>query len=302
MPDVSLEVKQEALAIVQNTTIEANFDEVKAALTEMMLPYQSMVVSEDGISAAKSDRARIRKVASGIDDLRKTVKRAYSEPLKAFEDKCKELVAICDSGAANLDRQVKEYEQREADAKISRLHDFYENSGTAEEREYCPWESIVNARWANKGVSEESAQSEILAKLNATGQDLATIRTLDERDVPYLLDYYKGNQDVREVIRKSTELKARREAEEQRRAQQERAKREADERRTAEIERLQEQNTADAEESTVSYGPSAVEEPAEEVHQGNERLSIVFRATGTREQFQQLKVFMQSLGMGLYRV
>lgn len=218
MGEVSFEVKQDALAVIKNTVIEANFDECKAALTEMMEPYKKLVVTEDGIANAKNDRARIRKVASGIDEMRKTVKRAYTEPLKAFEDRCKELIAVCDEGSNNLDDQVKAFEKREADKKIEKIKSHYDFAPYAREKEFCPWESIFNPKWANKGYSIDDAKGEIAAALLKTREDIETIHTLDGRDVPYLLDFYKGNRDIGVVIRKANDLKQRREAEEQRKA------------------------------------------------------------------------------------
>lgn len=216
MQEVNFEVKQESLAIIQNTTIDANFDECKAALSQMMQPYQTLIVSEDGIADAKNDRARIRKVAGRIDDMRKAVKKAYNEPLSAFEGKCKELVSICDSGSANLDRQIKAFEERQKQEKLARLQQFYDGYNAPEEKQFCPWETVVNPKWGNKGFTEDDAKAEIVTALAKTREDIELIRRMDAQDVPYLLDYYKGNLDVREVMRKATEIKARREAEEQR--------------------------------------------------------------------------------------
>ena len=118
MREISFEVKQDGLSLIQHTQIEANFDEVKAALTEMVEPYKTMVVTEDGIAAAKADRAKLRKIATRIEEVRKTVKKAYQEPLTAFENKCKELVSVITDGSDNLDKQVKQYEEKTADEKI----------------------------------------------------------------------------------------------------------------------------------------------------------------------------------------
>lgn len=299
MSDVSFQVKQDALAVIQNTVIEANFDECKAALEEMMQPYKTLVVTEDGIAAAKSDRARIRKVASGIDDMRKTVKAAYSAPLKEFEEKCRKLTAICDEGAENLDRQVKEYEEREKAEKIARIRAAYDEWKDRPEYEFLPWDALYNSRWGNNGVSEESAITVIKEAFRAVGDDLATIRSMDQEDVPYLLEYYKGNQSIREVIRKANELKARREAEIQRRAAAElSAKKREEEERHREEQRQEQRQEADV--AVMNVRP--VGEVYEVPNPKDRILSITFRATGTREQFEQLRVFMQSLGMGLHRV
>ena len=303
MADINFRVKEEALSVVRNTVIEANFDEVKAALTEMIEPYRTMVVQENDIPNAKNDRAKIRKVAGNIDDLRKTVKKAYSESLSAFEAKCKELVAICDDGAKNLDEQIKEYEERERAAKIERIRNYYDSvDGFDEERGYLPWEAIFDARWGNKGFSEDDAKDVIKSTLMATHDDLEFVRSFDEHDVPYLLDLYKDRRDTRLCMAKAKEFEARRIAEERRKAEEERARMEAEHARL-ERERLA-QMERERKEAEAVYEEVEEEQPAVAVapRYEDELLTIDFRATGTREQFRQLKVFMQSLGMRLGRV
>ena len=297
MAEVNFTVKPDALAVIRNTVIEANFDECKAALTEMMRPYQTLVVTEDGIAAAKNDRARIRKVAAGIDEMRKTVKRTYNEPLKAFEDKCKELISICEDGSGNLDRQVKEYEEREADAKIARLRAVYDAAEDEEAKEYCPWEKAYNAKWRNKGYDEDAAKGEIANALLMTREDLETIRTMEPQDVPYLLGYYEETHDLSAVIRKSSALKARRE-EAQRRAE-EAARMAREEERRKRDEAAQSANTAAAEKSKVVYVPSetaATNEP-EELPE-----PLDFRVWATKDQLMALKAFLKSNGIRYGRV
>jgi CRISPR/Cas system-associated endoribonuclease Cas2 len=84
LSEVSFEVKQDVLAKIQNSVIEANFDECKAALTEMIQPYASLIVTEDGLAAAKADRAKIRKVEAHIGDMRIDIKKAYMKPYDEF--------------------------------------------------------------------------------------------------------------------------------------------------------------------------------------------------------------------------
>ena len=283
MGDISFEVKNDALAVIQNLSIEANFDEVKTALTEMMEPYKKLVVTEDGISAAKSDRARIRKVATGIEDMRKNVKKLYSEPLAVFEGRCKELVSICADGANNLDGQIKAFEEAEAQTKIDTIRSVYDE-GDAEVREYCTWERVYNDKWKNKGFSFDDAKDAILAEFHKTREDLATIRTLDENDVPALLTEYKRTRDIGAVIRMSNTLKQQREAEAKRRAE------DAERRKIAQIEEAQRKNAEAAEQSTVVYHPS--EETTDEPVR-----TVIFKVVATDRQLQSLKGFLRANGI-----
>lgn len=216
MSEVSFEVKQETLALIQNTDIEANFDECKAALTEMVEPYKTLIVTADGIAAAKADRAKLNKVTARIDDMRKTVKKAYNEPLAKFEAKCKELVAIVADGSANLDKQITAFEDAEKKEKLEALHSEYVALTDEELEMYCPWGCINNPKWQNKGYSFDSAVEEIKAALENTRNDLETIRGMGGADTMYLLDIYRQTRDLSAVVRKASELKTMRQREAQR--------------------------------------------------------------------------------------
>ncbi len=297
--EINFEVAQEALAIVRNTEITANFAEVKAALTEMVAPYKNAIVTEDRIADAKKDRARLRKVADRVDEMRKTVKRAYTEPLTAFEAKCKELVAICAEGSGNLDEQVKAFEKREADAKLAKLREEYEGYGKPEAREYCPWERIVNPKWANKSFAFDAAVGEIRYALDETADNLLSIRTMGGEDTAYLLDYYKDSRDIGRVMRKAGELKEAREREERRRVEEAawRAQVEEARRRVEEERRRQEEAASQTVEQTAEQ-PEELPEAGNAVEAAEEELvSVAFRVTCTKAQLAALGAYMKAHGI-----
>lgn len=277
---VEFQVSQEALAVVRNTVIEANFAECEAALTEMMEPYKTMVVTADGIAAAKNDRASIRKVAGRIDEMRKTVKKAYSEPLKAFEDKCKALIGICDEGAANLDGQIKTFEDREKADKIAALHEEYLKLADEETLIYRPWESVVNPKWANKGYSADDAREEIEAAIFYSKKDIETIREMGGEDTAYLLDIYKQTRELTAVVRKASELKTMREREAAR-------KREAEEAAARAKERFEQV-------ATTAHAPivEARDEPKDEP-----LVTVSFKVTCTKAQLTALGDYMKRNGI-----
>lgn len=285
--EVNFEVAQEALAVVRNTEITANFDECRAALTEMIAPYTSVIVTEDGIAEAKKDRAKIRKVADRVDEMRKTVKKAYTEPLAAFEAKCKELVAICKEGSDNLDAQVKAFEQREADEKLAKLREEYERYGSGEARDYCPWERIVNPKWANKGFSFETAVGEIHYALDETADSLLSIRTMGGEDTAYLLDYYKDSHNIGRVMRKAGELKEAREREERRRVEE-----------AARRPRIEEERRRREEEAARAHTSESWAEPEESAEpESEELLTVSFRVECTRAQLSALAAFLRANGI-----
>ena len=93
-------------------TLEFNFEDLKSALAERMELYRGLVVTEDGIKAAKQDRADLNKLREAIEAKRKEVKKACMAPYTEFEGRVKELVQLVDAPIAAIDGQLKEYEEK----------------------------------------------------------------------------------------------------------------------------------------------------------------------------------------------
>ena len=149
------------LAVIRDITVAANFDELLAAVAEIAAPYEAMVVTPDTVRNAAADRAKLRKLQSRIDEQRKAVKAACMAPAEAFAEKMKPALDKIGAAIDNLDRQVKAYEAQEAENKMARLKDYFEQSVREESRDYADWEKI-SARhkdWRNKGKGEDQPTS-----------------------------------------------------------------------------------------------------------------------------------------------
>ena len=94
------------LTPIKQTVLTANFEEVEAQLRELMAPYEKLVLREEDIAEGKNVLARIRKVEKVIDDYRKSIKKDFTAPLAAFEEKCKALTAVCYESETNLSEQI----------------------------------------------------------------------------------------------------------------------------------------------------------------------------------------------------
>ena len=236
MAELNFVVDQSALQTVKNTVISANFEEMKESLTEFAKPYASVIVSEDAIGIAKSDRARIRSVAKHIDDYRKMIKNVYSEPIKEFETKCKELTAICDSAAENIDKQIKEYEEKRKEEKLFLLQDYFDNAQKhMKHPDFITWEYVENTKWCNATYSIETAHKDIDLACMTVDKDVRDIIDLSSEFQIALLDNYKKTHDVFGTFQMQERLAAQKlrdeqkQIEEEKRYKEERAKKIADE-------------------------------------------------------------------------
>lgn len=235
MAELNFVVDQTALQTIQNTKLTANFEEMETALKEFVAPYESLIVTEDAVSLAKNDRAKLRSVANHIDSYRKSVKSIYTTPLKEFEEKCKRLTGIIDKGVSNLDGQVKEFEEKRKEEKLFLLRDYFDNQQkNMKHPEYISWELVENPKWGNVTYSTENAHKDIDIACMGTDKDVDDILALSSEFQLSLLDEYRRTHNVFDAFHLQERLALQKQREEQKQAEleaqykEERAKKTAD--------------------------------------------------------------------------
>lgn len=263
--------------------IAANFEETEAALQEMMDPYANMVVTEDGVRAAKSDRAKINNVAKRIDEVRLATKRELEAPIKEFEQKCNKLKMIASSAAENLDKQIKGFEEQARSGKMQTLEDFYNEKASAETRDFLTFAQIreKNPKWVNAGYSVESAKNDIMRQLANITAGLAVIRNLDTPHKAALLEKFRQTGDLSDTMSLHNRLT------ETERNEAQRAERAA---KMAELER------AAARETPTPSAPQTPP-PTPQGEQDEPVRVIDFRIWVTQRQVAALKEFLMKNGI-----
>lgn len=199
MGEIRFTVDENALQVLSSTEIKANFKETKAALEEMVAPYKNVFVTSDTLRETKADIARIRKVEKSIDDYRKMVKKYVTVPLTVFEDKCKELKAVCTDAVAAMDDQVKEIERKQKDEKIASMRLYFDS---AEKRypDYVSFDTVFDPQWENKTYSVEQIQKDILSYIAQVERDIDIIKSLHSEDEAALLIRYSETSDLGDVM------------------------------------------------------------------------------------------------------
>ena len=202
-------------------TIDFNFEELKVALAQSLAHYNGLVVTEDGIKAAKEDRARLNKLREALETKRKEVKKECMAPYTDFEGKVKELVGLVDKPIAAIDAQLKTYEeQRRADKRASVLEVYEETIG--ELRALLPFDRLWRDEWYNTGVSAKKIRDAIIAAETKAASDLAVLSTVESEFAEAVKIKYLGHLDLNEALLERARLQERakrlREYEEQRAA------------------------------------------------------------------------------------
>lgn len=177
------------------------FDELKVDLKNRLNKYNSLVVTENAIQDAKSDRANLNKLKKAINDEKIKLKK---EAFDTFENQCKDLVALIDEAVGNIDTQVKIFEQKAKDSKLMKLKDMWAGKEIANIIEY---EQVHNEKWLNASATEASidkAMNEIVDKYNSDVNILSSFIQSDE-EYKYGIELYNKSLDLSSVINKITD-------------------------------------------------------------------------------------------------
>ena len=300
---------------VYNTIIGSNIETVEKALAEIVKPYETMLVTEEGYRSAKSDLARIRAVKAKIDDVRKNVKAQWNKPLKEFEDRVKQAISAADSAEANLNAQIKAIEQKRRDERMAELEVFWEEKAGAEVADMVAFDRIANPKWGNATYDKDAAKNEISQQIATIKAGMAAIRSMEPQFKAALLTKFKENWRLDEVLDLHERLK---QAEEQERRRTERLEAERAEREAAYRRRLAEQETAPHSSAAPTPSPqgdgftggaeeriaTVPSEPRNDrIEQEAEPLLVCdFRVWGTRAQLVALRQYMKENGIKIGRV
>ena len=310
MPDLEFKLTTDITPIKQ-TVLTANFEEVEAQLRELMSPYEKMVLREEDVAEGKNVLARIRKVEKTIDDYRKSIKRDFTAPLTAFEEKCKALTAVCYESETNLSEQINRYAEQKKQEKLSALRVYFDvNVGDMEN--FLTFEQIENPKWGNVTYAQEQAESEIRQAIDMCTDGVSAIRSLKSEFEATLLTAYAKNHNLSDVMKMNGELAetkrredARREAEEARRKEAEAARLAAEE----EVQRVNEEARRKMAEQAAKFKLDDEPAPAQEqtVYQHGDVpkenvYTLSFRVRATRSQLMELRAAFDRIGIWFEKI
>lgn len=156
--------------------VKWNYDELKQQLTEGLAAYKGRVYTDNTITQAKKDRAALNKLATAIDDKRKDMKARYLQPYQDFEAQAKELAQMVKTQAAEIDAQVKAYEQHRKDEKLAKIKELY-TAIIGKLANLVPYERLHESRWLNVTTSMTTITEEMGVKIE---QAAAGLKAIDE--------------------------------------------------------------------------------------------------------------------------
>ena len=216
---------------LQNGTIDANFDSIKAALVAELDTYKKMIFTEDSKKDAKDTVAYLRKFNKALDDKRKEVKKAYMAPCDDFEAKVNELKKQVDEPIKFINEQIEEFERKRVEEKRTLIKEIYTGIAAehAEAAEYLPLQKIYDKRWENATTTKKAITEAITERMTSVETDLATIRSMESEYEDKGIERYKATLELsvaiatmnqfqkqkEEILRREKEREERIEAEEE---------------------------------------------------------------------------------------
>lgn len=157
--------------------VEWNYPEVKKWLEDGLAAYKGRVYTEETITQAKKDRANLNKLADAIAVKRREMKAVYLHPYEDFEAQAKELEGMVKAQSAEIDAQVKAFEDSRKEEKLEKIKAIYAKE-MGDLSKLVPYEKIHDPKWLNVTVKISAVEWKIIEKAESIRAALASIDAL----------------------------------------------------------------------------------------------------------------------------
>ena len=147
-----------------------NYEQLLNDIAERADHFKNMVVTDDAIREAKQIKADLNNFIKRSNDYRLAKEREHMEMFNPFKNQVKNIIDVVNQAVANIDTQIKVYDEIEKADKKARIKDWYAEFTQDEEEVIADqFDTIFQSRWLNKTCSDAEWQDEIekaVAKLN----------------------------------------------------------------------------------------------------------------------------------------
>ncbi len=265
-----------------------NYLEVKQWVEDGLQAYKGRVYTNDTITEAKKDRANLNKLAQAIDAKRKEMKAMYLAPYEQFEAEAKELVNMIKTVSAEIDAQVKAYDEFRKAEKQQFIEEQLYKPLIGNLAELVPYKKLHNPKWLNVTTSVNEIGDELARKVEEIENGLKAIDRLNiEADISERVkSVFLQNFDLAAAIAENDRITAERE-------------------KMARYQAAQQAQVAEV-------APQAISAPVEEetpkqaaqrpVVEEEKLIEVVFRIHVTKAQLNGLGAYMKANGIKPERV
>lgn len=185
--------------------IDWNYEELKTEIQKKANDYMNLVYTADQIKDAKKDRAKLNKFVTALEDKRKEIKKQVMQPYTAFEKQEKELIGIVNQAVANIDTQIKGYEEAVRQEKLEKVKEIYQNTIGDLDRT-VPFEKIYKDSWLNVSTTLKFITTEIAEIRDKVDSDLKVINADTSPYVFEMKEEYLKAFDLNAAMMKKQKL------------------------------------------------------------------------------------------------
>ena len=157
--------------------ISFNFDELKQELTEKVSMYETLVYTDDQIKEAKADKVQLNKLKKALNDERIRLEKEYMVPFNSFKSQVNEIISIIDKPVALIDKQVKEYEDKQKQEKMEQIKALWSEMDVPEG---LTLERVFEDRMLNVSYGLNHVKQKMLDDIKRFNRDMETLAALPE--------------------------------------------------------------------------------------------------------------------------
>lgn len=184
-----------------------NFEELKSELNQNLEKFRNLVVTEYAIQAAKTSRADLNKLKKEITSKVSEIKREHLKPFDAFKKETDELIRLIDEPVNAIDSQVKTYEQKIKDEKLSEIILIWEKEKPCEP--VISFDQIFNEKWLNAGITLKKVKEDIVKLVTRIVTDIQVIEAYNSEFEIALKEVYLKDFDISLTMREKARYEQR---------------------------------------------------------------------------------------------
>lgn len=285
---------------MENAKISCNFEQVEAAIQNVLAEYKGAVFTEDSKAYAKKVVASLRSQKKNFQENLREEKKKYMLPWEEFETQAKKLIGMYDEPIDLINGQVQAFEEKRIAEKKELINRLYAETVPADLEEYIPIERIYNPKWENATMKEKEIRREMSETADKTKRDIDTINSMESDSIAKALSMYRTSLDLTEAVsyinnyeRQKQEILAK-EQERKRREEEERIRREERERLLAEQQAEMEKNAA-VEQAKAEAAQEVIDSLIPE--ESGEAELYEYRISLSEDAKMKLEMYMDSVGI-----
>lgn len=119
-------------------------DDLLAFTEKLAKKYDGLLYTADNLKELRDDKSQLLAVAKQLDERRKEIKRAYNQPLKAYEADVKEVLEPLDKVLTDIRETEKRIETKQKELREDILKDYISQQ--------TELDIEIDPKWLNKGA------------------------------------------------------------------------------------------------------------------------------------------------------